>query len=61
MKIYKAYWFDGEHTSDMVKVYEGESEAEAIQIAERHEARGREVEVWEGEYGDCSTDALIYP
>jgi hypothetical protein len=61
MMIYKTYWFDGDQTTDMVKVYEGDCEAEAMRIAERHENRGRQVEVWEGEPGDDTTDTLIYP
>jgi hypothetical protein len=65
MMIYKTYWFDGDEdgdsVEDMVKVYEGSDEAEAMRIAERYEDRGRQVEVWEGEPGDDTTDALIYP
>jgi hypothetical protein len=61
MMIYKAYWFDGDSPADMVKVYEGPSETKAMQVAERHENRGRQVEVWEGVEGDDTTDQLIYP
>lgn len=61
MMIYKTYWFDGDQTTDMVKVYEGDCEAEAMRIAERHDNRGRQVEVWEGIEGDDTSDQLYYP
>lgn len=61
MMIYKTYWFDGDSPTDMVKVYEGADEAKAMRIAEKHEAKGRQVEVWEGVEGDSMTDQLYYP
>jgi hypothetical protein len=61
MMIYKTYWFDGDSPVDMIKVYEGDCEIEAMRIAERHENRGRQVEVWEGIEGDDTSDQLYYP
>jgi hypothetical protein len=63
MKIYKAYYFTGESTDSMVKIYEGPDEEKAFAKIERHENRGRQVEIWEGNSDDPSgtNDELHYP
>jgi hypothetical protein len=62
---FKAYYFDGDpeevNTSDMVKVYEGDSEDEAHEAIAKYERDGIQVEIWAGEDGDDTTDELIYP
>lgn len=61
MMIYKAYYFDGQTTDSMVKIYEGSNEERAFEKIEPHEKKGRQVEIWEGDENDSATDTLIYP
>jgi hypothetical protein len=60
MRIYKSYYFRGETTDTMVKVYEGPDEEKAFAKIEAYEKRDYQVEVWEGDEGDSHTDELIY-
>jgi hypothetical protein len=63
MKIYKAYYFEGESTDSMVKIYEGPDEEKAFAKIERYENRDIQVEIWEGNSDDPSgtNDELHYP
>ena len=63
MKIYKAYYFAGESTDSMVKIYEGPDEEKAFAKIERYENRDIQVEIWEGNSDDPSgtNDELHYP
>lgn len=63
MKIYKAYYFAGESTDSMVKIYEGPDEERAFAKIERYEERDIQVEIWEGDSEDPSgtNDELYYP
>jgi hypothetical protein len=63
MKIYKAYYFTGESTDSMVKIYEGPDEEKAFAKIERYENRDIQVEIWEGNSDDPSgtNDELHYP
>ena len=63
MKVYKAYYFAGESTDSMVKIYEGPDEEKAFAKIERYENRDIQVEIWEGNSDDPSgtNDELHYP
>ena len=59
--VFKAYYFAGPSSEDMVKVYEGFSETRAFDAIEKYEKRGLQVEIWQGVEGDSRSDQLYYP
>ena len=61
MRIFKAYYFKGETTDTMIKVYEGPDEEKAFAKIEKYENRDLQVEIWEGDSDDPCGDTLYYP